>query len=365
MEIKLDLSKKYAIALEGGGAKGAYEIGVWQALDKAGVKYNAVSGSSVGALNGALMAMRDLDKAVHLWENLTFSQIIDVNDAQMKAFFDKEMRWKEWPSFLLDMAKVIKNRGFDAEPLRNLLEEVIDENKIRNSDVKFYLVTYSLTDKKELDLEAAALPKGTLHDMLLASAYFPAFKQEPLSGKFYADGSIKNVVPLNSLVERGYQNIIVIRIFGVGYERKVKIPDGVKVTVVAPKEKLGGILQFDGEQTKKDMLLGYFDGMKMLYGLVGEKYYIDRTWSEEKAYAMLRSLIQWEMSGGKHMISLREINEEILPHKAKHLHVKGGYYDLLLRMLEEKADTLGISPFAIRTEEELIREIAEKKRKRK
>ena len=90
MEIKLDLSKEYAIALEGGGAKGAYEIGVWQAFEEVGVKYCAVSGSSVGALNGALMAMRDLDKAVHLWENLTFSQIIDVDDVQMKAFFDKD-----------------------------------------------------------------------------------------------------------------------------------------------------------------------------------------------------------------------------------------------------------------------------------
>lgn len=361
MEIKLDLSKEYAIALEGGGAKGAYEIGVWQAFEEVGVKYCAVSGSSVGALNGALMAMRDLDKAVHLWENLTFSQIIDVDDTQMKAFFDKEMRWNEWPSFLLDMAKVIKNRGFDAEPLRNLLEEVVDEEKICQSDVKFYLVTYSLTDKKELDLEAATLPKGTLHDMLLASAYFPAFKQEPLSGKFYADGSIKNVVPLNSLVERGYKNIIVIRIFGVGYEKKVKIPEDVNVTVVAPREKLGGILQFDGEQTKKDMMLGYFDGMRLIYGLAGEKYYIDRHWSEEKAYAMLRAMLQWENANGKQLLNLREINEEILPKMAKRLHVKGGYYELCLRMLEEKAEGLGITPFVIRTEEELLREIAQMK----
>ena len=63
MQLQFDLSKTYAIALEGGGAKGAYEIGVWQALDEAGVQYNAVSGTSVGALNGALMAMRDLPRA--------------------------------------------------------------------------------------------------------------------------------------------------------------------------------------------------------------------------------------------------------------------------------------------------------------
>ena len=41
MQIKIDLSKKYAIALEGGGAKGAYEIGVWRALQEAGIQFCA------------------------------------------------------------------------------------------------------------------------------------------------------------------------------------------------------------------------------------------------------------------------------------------------------------------------------------
>ena len=45
MELKLDTSRTYAIALEGGGAKGGYEIGVWRALEEAGVRYNAVSGT--------------------------------------------------------------------------------------------------------------------------------------------------------------------------------------------------------------------------------------------------------------------------------------------------------------------------------
>ena len=66
MELKLDTSKTYAIALEGGGARGAYQVGAWKALSEAGIKYNAVSGTSVGALNGALMAMRDLDGAEKL-----------------------------------------------------------------------------------------------------------------------------------------------------------------------------------------------------------------------------------------------------------------------------------------------------------
>ena len=63
MELKLDKSKTYAIALEGGGARGAYQIGAWRALVEAGIRFNAVSGTSVGSLNGAMMAMRDLKKA--------------------------------------------------------------------------------------------------------------------------------------------------------------------------------------------------------------------------------------------------------------------------------------------------------------
>ena len=79
MELKLDTSKIYAIALEGGGAKGAYEVGVWMALEEAGVKYNAVAGTSVGALNGAMMCMRDRKTALEAWSNIRLSDVIAVD----------------------------------------------------------------------------------------------------------------------------------------------------------------------------------------------------------------------------------------------------------------------------------------------
>ena len=52
-ESKIDLTKEYGLILDGGGARGAYQIGAWKALVEAGVKVNAVAGTSVGALNGA------------------------------------------------------------------------------------------------------------------------------------------------------------------------------------------------------------------------------------------------------------------------------------------------------------------------
>ena len=88
MRLRLDNSKPYAVVLEGGGARGAYQVGVWKALDEAGVRYNAVAGSSVGALNGAMMAMRRLAQAEALWKNIRFSQVMNVDDDVMKKLFE-------------------------------------------------------------------------------------------------------------------------------------------------------------------------------------------------------------------------------------------------------------------------------------
>lgn len=358
MKLKLDTSKEYAIALEGGGAKGAYEIGVWKALEENGVKYCAVAGSSVGALNGALMAMGDLEQAINLWENITFSDVMNVDDAQMRKLYRGDFLEVEWKDFLKDCVDAVKEGGLDIAPLRKLLEEQVDGEKIHRSPVKLFLVTYSLTDKKELDLDADTLDPETLRNMLLASAYLPIFQRKRLEGKQFLDGGVQNLVPVDCLLKRGYRDIIVIRIYGIGFEKRVTIPEDANMITVAPKEKLGGILQFEPEQSKKDMQRGYFDGLKMLYGLAGETYYIDRQWDETQAYFAIKTLI--EEKYGQKKPSLRELNEKILPKLAKKLKVKeGGYYEILIAFLEDMAQQLGITPFAVMTEEELLQKIGQ------
>ena len=59
----IDLTKEYGLVLEGGGAKGAYQIGAWKAMREAGVRIKGIAGTSVGALNGALICMDDLTNA--------------------------------------------------------------------------------------------------------------------------------------------------------------------------------------------------------------------------------------------------------------------------------------------------------------
>ena len=69
--------KKRAVVLGGGGSRGSYQIGVWQAMLELGLEYHVVTGTSVGALNGALMAQREFEAAYDLWWNMDNSRVME------------------------------------------------------------------------------------------------------------------------------------------------------------------------------------------------------------------------------------------------------------------------------------------------
>ncbi|MBR5390823.1 MAG: patatin-like phospholipase family protein [Clostridia bacterium] len=351
MECKLDLNKTYAIALEGGGARGAYQVGAWRALEEAGVRYNAVSGSSVGALNGAMMAMHAREEAENLWSNICFSQIMNVDDDMMQRLMKREIHgFSELKALLKEARDVVKEGGFDIEPLRRRIAQLTDEEKIRKSDVELFVMTYSLSDRKELELNARELQPGELPDMLLASAYFPAFKNEKLGGKRYADGGVQDVLPLHALLSHGYRDIIAIRLHGVGFERRVRIPKNAGIITISPNADLGGVLNFDQEQSRANLRLGYFDAQRVLYGLRGKTYYIEKTFDEERAYRELSAM----MREAAPELSLRKLNEKLLHDLGRELGEKGDYYDLLIAYLEKAAGELGIDPFSVVTDEALL-----------
>ena len=273
MKPNIDLDLEYGLVFDGGGARGAYQIGAWKALREAGVKIRAVAGTSVGALNGALVCLGDVENAERIWEEMKFSRIMDVDDVMMEEFFDGEADIGE---FIRNFWSKFTEGGVDITPLKELLHEEVDEEKIRTSGINLCLVTYSVSDRKAMHLSIDDIPDGQLEDFLLASAYLFGFKNEPLHGKTYLDGGIVDNVPANSLLERGYKNIIEARIFGPGREPRAEIPeDGCKY-VIAPRVSLGSILEFSGKRSRQNLKIGYFDAMRMIYGLEGTIYYIEQ-----------------------------------------------------------------------------------------
>lgn len=394
MELQLDLTKEYGLVLEGGGAKGAYQIGAWKALKEAGVKIKGISGVSVGALNGALICLDDLEKANKIWENISYSQVMDVDDEMMDSILRGDLKNVNLNNVVQEGLRVIRERGMDVTPLKNLIAEVCDEQVIRRSPMDFYIVTYSLSDHQLIDVNAKDVPEGLIPDMLLASAYLPAFKRETLHGKRYIDGGVQDRVPLDSLLNRGYEDIIVLRIFGFGVEKRVKIPENVNVVDIAPRQNLGGVLEFDSARSRRNMKLGYYDARRVLYGLAGNEYYLDLDLSEEEACERLCGMARRSLcperraengllpeagtaqteserrTGGKlgallplePLPELRRIYEEILPEAGRKLCKTRlwRYTNLYIAMLEDTAAALRISRYKVYTEEELWEKIRKK-----
>lgn len=355
MELKIDNSKTYAIALEGGGAKGGYEIGVWQALDEAGIKYNAVSGTSVGALNGGLMAMRDLPRAKDAWNNMKLGKVIELDEEQeenLSRAFNGDIGLDDVQRLIPEALEIIKNRGLDVAPLRAWVREVVDAKAIKESDVELYIATVSITDRKALEVKVNDLPEDQICDMLLASAYHPTFKLEKLGGKFYTDGGFVDTLPLHALVTNGYKDIIAVRIPGIGHNRRFKMPDDVNVTYIATNADLGGVLNFDAEQSRRDMAIGYLDAKRVLYGLYGKHYYIERSMTDREALNMLLDSLE---TG----VNLRQFCERDLPRVARHLDAEGDYYELLIAVLEDAAAKQDIDNMRIYKDIELVAKLEE------
>lgn len=339
----LDLTKEYGLVLDGGGARGAYQIGAWKALKEAGVKISAVAGTSVGALNGALICMDDLEKAEKIWSEMEFSRVMSVDDDWMRQFFQGEQKLGD---ILAELGRVFRDGGVDAAPLRKLIHENVDEEKIRGCGKEFFIVTFSLTDMKELELSVSDIPEGRLEDFLLASAYLVGFKNEPMEdGKRYIDGGIFNNVPADVLVEKGYTDLIEIRIYGPGREPRVSLPEDGEMYQIGPRVKLGSIIEFDRERSRQNMKIGYYDAKRMLYGLEGIIYYIEQehldAWYERR------------------MRDLTELEKRALAIVLK-LPVSGTDKELYMGMLEAAAKFLRIPKYRIYKVDELRKTVMER-----
>ncbi len=268
------------LVLEGGGAKGSYEIGACMALKELGIEIDGVVGTSIGAINGAMIVQGDLEKAYELWYDISPSDVLDVNDGDFKKLMSMNIKTKDLTRFAGKLVKIIRNKGFDTQNIRNLLEAYIDEKKIRESKMDFGIVTVSLTDKKPMELFKEDIPEGKITDYIMASAYHPAFKLEKVDGKLFIDGSFYDNLPIRLLYEKGYRSIIAIRLYAIGRVRKIKEKD-LEITYIEPSEKLCHTLDFTNRGSRRNLLLGYYDTIKIFKNLKGRKYYLEPKNNEE------------------------------------------------------------------------------------
>ena len=268
-----------ALLLSGGGARGAYEIGVWKHLCEKGWRPDLICGTSVGSINGAAIAAGlSLGELLALWQSIERDKIFRV-------------------SILRRVWNFILRRGFvpymDTRPLRAFLASALDVEKIRESDIELVISAVNI-----LSSEVAYFSNGSIDiDHVMASCAIPIlFPWQYLDGEPYWDGSVMANTPIAPALERDVREIVVVLLSPVGGV-DLPLPRGqreaverlfehvmigsyralsahkpmggseeVRIATVAPQRMLGfhSMLSFSQTQADELILAGYEDAKSQL-----------------------------------------------------------------------------------------------------
>lgn len=242
-----------AIVLSGGGAKGSYQIGVWKALRKNNIKFDIVTGTSVGALNGVMMVQDDFHKAIRIWERINHEKILDdVEETTKKGLIKHYLK-----SFLF-------KGGSSVNKLEQLIYKNVEEKKFFKSKINFGLVTYNLSKLKPTIIKKDIIPKGQLSKYIMASATcYPFFKKKKIDNDNFIDGGFFDNLPINLAVELGATEIIAIDLKAIGIKQKVK-DKNIKVKYITPNNDIGSFLGFNKDSARRNIEFGFNDMMKAL-----------------------------------------------------------------------------------------------------
>ena len=355
------------LALEGGGAKGAYHIGVVKALMENGYEFDGFVGTSIGAINAAMLAQGDLDAALEMWQNISMDKIFDL-DERVLQLADKRNPALDAaiPLAVKELlTKIINDKGIGTDKMKAVLEQCVDESKIRASGKDYGLVTVSLTDRKPRKLMIEDIPQGQLINYIMASASFPGFRSETIGNAAFIDGAFHDNCPYELLCDKGYDEVIAVRTNAPGIFRKVK--ETQKVKVISPRENLGHLMLFSQQRSEGNIQLGYYDGLRFAKGLRGMSYYIEPVDVNDFHLRLISLndgviLEAGKIMGFADMPAKRMLFEKIIPQLGTHLALDKDYdyADFIIALLELAAMKREVECFKVYDYTELCGAVREK-----
>ncbi len=270
--------RDYALILAGGGGKGAYQIGVWRAMRELGLDrlIGAVSGTSVGALNGALFVSGEYIKAQKLWNKIEHEDILT-------PFTDESNTTRG--GFLYSLIKDInriacidKTGIFSRSGLSKIITENLNFKAIKKSGTPLYI---TLFNRRTLNAEYIKIKPDDSNEriekLLLGSSAIPVvFGSEEIDGNTYYDGGLSDNCPIRPLYNAGYRKFIVVWLTHDAdvavLENSVKFKQSEIINIIPSEDQgnfLSGTLDFSSSGIARRMQLGYNDGLKTLCSAFG------------------------------------------------------------------------------------------------
>lgn len=285
------MKKNIGLVLSGGGAKGAYEIGVYKALCEKGIDkhIDAFSGTSVGALNAVLLECMGAE-AEQVWQELKFTDLVNPDKSRLKrlaeAFIGRSLvlgdnsSKSEMYSQVTDL--VAEGLPFSQDRISQLIDKYIDFDNIRRDIYIMCLrvrrAFLSPTDRKaecfHLNRPYPWYDNEQKKQIILASSALPVFfcgadgvRIKGYDGIYFDGGYSEHGdnTPVFCLYAQGFRKLIAVHL-----ERYADLTDqqlftGAEIVNIIPSEDLGGMisgtLNLNREKILHDIELGYRDAI--------------------------------------------------------------------------------------------------------
>lgn len=261
------------LALQGGGSRGAYQIGAYYAFKKAHIKFDGVCGTSIGAFNGAFIASGKERELLDFWTNVSIGEILGFEEEYIQKKLQHEFSFSYLKLGIQNFFNIIKSHGIKTDGLEKILDTYLEDTLLLKSKMDFGICTVRLKDLKPLYIFKNDMHPEKLKDYILASCYLPLFKMEKkVDEHYYLDGGFYDNTPINMLIEKGYKKIYVVELNPfLNINRKPKNKE-VEIIKITPKRSLGGSLIYDNEDLKENIKMGYYDTLRAVKNLDGYHY---------------------------------------------------------------------------------------------
>jgi NTE family protein len=196
------------LVLQGGGALGAYQAGVFEGLAEAGAAPDWIAGVSIGAINGALIAgnapARRLERLREFWRRMSsqapfmapsaldgLRPLINRMNATSTLMFGVPgffTPWQDAVSF------------YDTRPLKATLEELVDFKLINDGPVRLSLGSTHLRSGRSVYFDSRDMRIGPEH-VLASGALPPGFPPVAIDGELYWDGGMVSNTPTSYVID--------------------------------------------------------------------------------------------------------------------------------------------------------------------
>ncbi|HYL33080.1 MAG TPA: patatin-like phospholipase family protein [Stellaceae bacterium] len=217
-----------ALTLQGGGALGAYQAGVYQALDESGIRPNWVAGISIGAINAAIIAGNAPERRVarlrEFWEMVSANPLWGAA-ADCAAGLTAELNTRRAvnqasaltavvagaPGFFMPrpVSPALATPGspaatswYDTAPLKHTLERLVDFDRLNTGDTRLSVGAVNVRTGNFVYFDTTTHTLSPAH-IMASGALPPGFPAVEIDGEHYWDGGVVSNTPLQWVLQFG------------------------------------------------------------------------------------------------------------------------------------------------------------------